>query len=54
MLSHAHPLPNRVAPAAESLVLKDSKSLNVLSIAAAKSPLGAPPPLALILGQNNV
>src|SRR4029077_11636192 len=51
--SHVQPEPKRLTPASLTCVLRSSSEPNVESIAAARSPLGEPPPLGLIVSQNS-
>jgi hypothetical protein len=51
--SQAQPEPNWPTPAASNCSLKASNEPKALSIAAARSPEGAPPPLGLIDSQNS-
>ena len=53
-LSHAQPLPNCVAPAAENWALNSSKLPKSRSMAAARSPVGFPPAFGAMLSQKNV
>ena len=51
--SHAQPEPNRVVAALANSSLKASKLPNLLLIASANSPDGAPPPFGERIVQNN-
>ena len=53
LTSHAQPLPKRVVPAAANAFLKPSKLPHAASIAAARAPLGSPPPPGPITDQNS-
>jgi len=52
--SHAHPLPNCVAPAAENCALNSSKLPKSRSMAMARSPDGFPPQFGPMLSQKKV
>ena len=51
--SQAQPEPNWPTPAASNFSLKSSKEPKAASIAAPRSPSGAPPPSGLIVGQKS-
>src|SRR5690606_41230742 len=53
-ISHAHPLPKRVAPAVLNLVLNSSKLPNAASMAAASFPEGLPPALGARISQKKL
>src|SRR6185312_8273209 len=51
--SHAQPEPNRLTPASTICCLNASNEPKALSIAAARSPLGVPPPFGPRIVQNS-